>query len=148
MTISEIGKIIRQETPGKKRHRAHGRPGFTLMEVLVAFAIMLTGLTLIAGIFGRHLKVLQLLRNSLTASDAADELLIQEAIGRERGPVISADKPQEGFTPQTLQNPLQFDKDPVKGLLIDEVSAGVSWSVRQQNRLTQIKAGFQTKSGS
>lgn len=120
--------------------------GFTLLEVLLAFAILVTGLTLVLQIFGRHLNVVQSLSSSLTALHLADEQLIGEALQREQTLTSTSTSP-ENFIPSIKVDPIHFDQDPLKNFTLDQVTADVSWEARRESRLTRMKTGFQSKSG-
>lgn len=136
-TISEIGK---------RRKRGNRRPGFTLLEVMLAFTILGSSLVLIAAGLSRHLTVLQLIERSVTAHDLADRQLIQEAVRREEELKFPPDVPIEGFsTKPTLIQKVTLDTEPVKGLEIEEAVAEVSWGFRDQDRSIRVRTGFPVK---
>ncbi len=119
------------------------RSGFTLLEVLVAFAVLATGITLIAAALGRHLAALQILETSLAARQVADGQLLREIIRRGDQMEIPPAPPDPRFTPQTKTESVTLETDPVRGMVIDRVTAEVSWAVRQQPRELRVSMGAQ-----
>ncbi len=122
--------------------------GFTLIEVLAAFAVLLSGLTLVAAAFTRHLAAVQLLEDSLDAGRWADQRLIQETLRRE----LNVQRAHEDLLPAGVASELTFrssrpDQDPLKELVIEEGTAQVSWVRRSQQRSTQLTTGFVASAG-
>jgi len=112
----------------------------------MACAVLLTGLTLVALAFGRHLAATQLLQDSLTASAWADQRLMEEALHRRLEVQWTENAPvQSGFTAEQIFNSNRLAQDPVKDLVMDQATAQVSWTRRSQQRSAQITAGFAPK---
>ena len=119
--------------------------GFTLLEVLLAFAILLTGLTLVLQIFGRHLHVVERLSASLTALHLADDQLIGEALRRGENLIVTSPS-QDNFTAALKVESVQLDQEPLKNFTLDQATADVAWELRKEPRSMHLKAGFQSKS--
>lgn len=115
---------------------------FTLLEVLVAFAILSTGLTLIAAAMSRHLAALQLLESSLSAQQAAQSQMLREIARRDDALEIPADPSEERFSPKVEVAPVAWETEPLRGLEMERVTSEVSWAVRSQPRSLHVTAGF------
>ena len=120
------------------RHRA----GFTLLEVLVAFGILVTALTLIAAEFSRHLAVLQRLQGSITAHHSAERSLLQEILRRELKAPLSLDALPEGYTASLQINPIQFEQGPLQGVTLEQATAEISWRFRGRAESTGVGTGL------
>ena len=126
-------------------------PGFTLIEVLIAFAILTTALTLVAVQFSRHLAALQILEGSIGADHLADWQLMREALRRElKVDALDEEKPNSSSgSPSTSSvsfRPYRFDQPPVKDLVVDQATSEVPWQFRRQDRSTQIVSVFEPQS--
>ncbi len=116
--------------------------GFTLLEILVAFAVLATGLTLITAAIGRHLAALQILETSLSARQVAQARMVREIIRRSDRMEIPADPSEERFSPRIEVAPVTLETDPLRGLEMEQVTSEVSWAVRRQPRALHLTAGF------
>lgn len=116
---------------------------FTLLEVLVAFAVLAVGITLIAAALGRHLAALQVLETSLAAQEVAQGRLLKEAVRRADGLELPDAPPDPRFASNLEVTPVTLETEPVRGLEIERVTAGVSWTVRQQPRELRVEMGAQ-----
>ena len=115
---------------------------FTLLEVLVAFAILSTGLTLIAVAIGRQLAALQILETSLSAQQVAQAQMLREIARRDDALEIPEDPSEERFSLKLGVAPVAWEAEPLRGLEMEQVTSGVSWAVRRQPRALQVTAGF------
>lgn len=116
--------------------------GFTLLEILVAFAILVTGITLIATALRRHFVALQILETSLAAQQMAQEGLVREIVRRSDSLEIPSEPPDERFTPRLEVTSVPLETEPVRDLEVEQMTSEVSWTVRQQPRSLQVVAGF------
>ena len=131
MTILETGR----------RKKANG---FTLLELLIAMAVLVTALTLIAVGFSRQLFALRLLEDSLTSHHLAEELLVREVLQREKDLDVPLDS-VEGFTPSANRQTIQISRGSLSGLEMDLLTAEVSWNLRGVSRSSRMTAGFPKK---
>lgn len=135
MTISETGKP-------KASHKG-AVTGFTLLEVLVAFAILAAALTVVSAAFSRHLTALRLLEKSLLAHQIAQEQLIQETVRRlEAGLKVPPQTAVPGFTPSIRAESFTFSQEPIKDLAVDRTRGEVLWDFRGQGRRSEISTVF------
>ncbi len=118
------------------------RTGFTLLEVLAAFAVLVTALTLIAAAFTRHLQAIRFLTDSVTAYRIADRILQGEIFRRREGVQMESSQLPQGFTSQILQEQITLGTPPVDGLAMERVRAQVDWSSRGQARSSEVSSGF------
>lgn len=118
------------------------KKAFTLLEVLVAFAILSIGLTLLAAAIGRHFAALQILETSLSAQQAARAQMLREIARRGDEVEIPADLIEERFNPTLDVVPVAWETEPLRQLEMERVTSGVSWAVRHQLRQLQVTAGF------
>ena len=118
------------------------RSGFTLLEILIAFAVLAVGLTLITAAIGRHLAALQILETSLSARQVAQARMVREITRRADELEIPADPSEERFNPRIETVSVVLETDPLRGLEMEQVTSEVSWAVRQQPRGLQLSAGF------
>ena len=119
--------------------------GFTLIEVLVAFAILATCLIPIAAEFGRHLTLLKILEDSLVARRLADQVFIQHVLRDEIQDAV-LQEPERGFTPHwELDDKYRLSTEPVKDLVIDRAQATVSWDFRGNTYSEKLVSGFMHK---
>ena len=111
--------------------------GFTLLEVLIASAILLIGVSLISAQINRHLSILRLLQDSMKAYRLADGQLIGAIQRHQAGqPVQGQGSDQEFFWSVRLEE-LQ---PPLPGL--DAVVSEVSWNFRDSRRSTRVITGL------
>lgn len=119
--------------------------GFTLFEILVAFAILTTGLTLMAAALQRHLAALQLLQTSLSARPLADRQLVGEILRRSEEIEIPPEPADPRYTPGFQVTSAPLGAGPAKDLEMERVTSQVGWSVRAQPRLLETTVGFHKK---
>ena len=125
-------------TGKKNRNRA-----FTLLEVLIALAILNTGLLLAAAAFSRHIRLLHQMDDSVTAREKAEESLIREALRRQIGPDALPDEdPADRFTQRLRLEPFPGQEGAVAAGTLDRATAEVSWDSRGQVRSERMEAGF------
>ena len=116
--------------------------GFTLIEVLLAFAVLISALTLISAAFSRHLAALQLLQQSIVAHEWADRQLIEGMFRRQVQASLPA-RGEEGALQWELSvASVSLEPEPLKEIRMDEVKAEVNWPFRNQSRSLRISAGF------
>ncbi|MBI3333322.1 MAG: prepilin-type N-terminal cleavage/methylation domain-containing protein [Candidatus Omnitrophica bacterium] len=122
------------------------RKGFTLVEVLIAFAILTAGLILVAAEFGRHLAALQLLQAQVTLRAQADREMVGEILRREGIVQVVGDEEPAGISiTGPAVKPVSFDEEPLKGLTIDQATVGASLKMRNRVQSAQITTGFRRK---
>ena len=131
MTILETGR----------RKKANG---FTLLELLIAMAVLVTALTLIAVGFSRQLFALRLLEDSLTSHHLAEELFVRGVLQREKDLDVPLDS-VEGFTPSASRQAIQVSRGSLSALEMDLLTAEVSWNLRVVSRSSRMTAGFSKK---
>ncbi len=119
------------------------KSGSTLVEVLVAFGIFVSGLILVSAGFSRHLTILEMLGNSIAAYHVADQQILQEQLRREHKLQLPDEVTEEVFVPQLSILPLKLDTEPVKDHVLDQATCEVSWSFRNQTRSIKLTTGFQ-----
>lgn len=115
--------------------------GFTLIEVLIAFAILSSVLTLVAAGFSRHLHVLQMFRRSVSAHGLAERRVIGEVLRREAEVELPGEE-EEGTTVKVLVKPARFQQEPVPEFLLDGVTVSSSWRVPEGDRSETIEVGL------
>ena len=113
------------------------KKGFTLLEVLIAFAILTTGLTLLAAEFSRHLAALQLLQTSVALQQLAEEQMIQETLRRD------LNLETLGGESSLSIRPFSWDQGLLKGLVIDQATVEVSSTIRNRVQTVGLTSGFQ-----
>ncbi len=116
--------------------------GFTLIEVLTAAALLLVSLTLVGAGLGRHLAVLDRLRESALANDLAEELLTRETLRRQGGVELPEPAPRDGQSAQLELRRVTLSPQPVKDVALDEAVAQVTWSAGGQSGKTEITTAF------
>ena len=115
---------------GKKP--AH-RNGFTLLEILIASAVLLIGFSLVAMQISRHLTVLQILEGSINAHQLADKQLIEAVLRQQSGLPIAAEGIEDGFSWSVREEEL---KPPYEALNV--TLAQVPWGFHGTTRLKQL----------
>ena len=123
------------------RARAPSCTGFTLLEVLLAFAILISALTLISAGFGRQIAALQALEGSVDAHHAAEGGMIRELIRRETGSEPAEEGAPVVVAPFTV-SPLTLKTEPFKDVTVDLGSARVFWTSRGQTRFAALVVAF------
>ncbi len=121
---------------------SHLSPGFTLIEVLLAFAVLVSALTLIAAAFSRHLAALQLLQRSVAAHGVANRQLIQGMFRREAGIPVPAKGTEGDLEWELVLAPFSLEPEPLKEVRIDDAQIHVNWAFRQQQRSLRISTGL------
>ncbi len=116
--------------------------GFTLIEVLTATALLLVTLTLVGGGLGRHLAVMDRLRESALANNLSEELLTRESFRRQGGVELPEPAPREGQSGQLELRRVMLSPEPVKDVALDEAVAQVTWSAGGQAGKTEITTAF------
>ncbi|MBI3615876.1 MAG: type II secretion system protein [Candidatus Omnitrophica bacterium] len=133
MTILGTGSSRRNERGG----------GFTLVEVLIAFAVLITAVTLIATQWSRSLSALQFLESSITLQRLAEEQMIQEILRRELNLRFPSEKSWVGPAAEWSLQPFSWSEGPLKGLVIDQSTVKISSKVRDRTQSVEITGGFQ-----
>jgi len=117
--------------------------GFTLIEVLVSFAILTSSLILIAAGLARALALLNILEHSVLAHQLADRELVWHTLRVELGEIqFPKEEGEEGFASELTGEPISLDSEPVKGLLLERAVSEVSWYSRGESREEAILCGF------
>lgn len=116
--------------------------GFTLIEVLVAAALLLVSLTLVGAGLGRHLAVLGRMRECALAGDRAEGLLIRESFRRQDGLELPEPTLGQGQTGQLELRRVTLSPQPVKDVALDEAVAQVTWSAGGDSGKTEITTAF------
>ena len=111
--------------------------GFTLIEVVVASAILVTGLIMVAGVFGRHLSALQFIQRSGHAFRLAEQEMVQALLRRELGASVEGAGSEDQME-WTVG--LEALEPPPEG--VNQVHSSVLWSHRGQSRTTQLSSGL------
>ena len=127
-----------------KRNRRKKLPvsdGFTLLEVLVAFGILFSFLTLLAAGFTRHLELLQRMERTLAAESLADREIARAALERRWEAEFTADPPA-GYSIQRQTETVSLDLSPEPSVELDQVTAVASWSFRDKEYAESSWAGF------
>ena len=119
---------------------------FTLIEVLVAFGLLATGLIVVAGGFSRHLAALGLLNQTVAAHRIAQQRMVREAVVQELE-VQFPDEPlvPAGFGAGWVQEPVTLTGPPVEGVAFQRALAKVFWSARGQSRSFELTVGRSVK---
>lgn len=115
---------------------------FTLLEILLAFAILAIGVTLAATGLRRHISTLRIVESSFAASRQAQGQVIREIVRRADAldlPPLPAD---ESYTPSLKTEPFTPDVDPIRGVPMERVTSEVTWGVRGQPRELHLSVGF------
>ena len=131
---------------GRRQRKTSIQRGFTLLEVLAAFAVLVTGLTLIATAFTRHLHALRLLSDSVTAYRITDQTLQRELLKRREGVEVEALPLPPGFTPQIRPEQITLEIRMVNevqavNVVMERLRAQVTWTTRGQARSSEIAGG-------
>jgi type II secretory pathway pseudopilin PulG len=111
--------------------------GFTLIEVLAAFAILVTALILGSVAFSRHLNVTRLLDHTLAASALADRQAI-EALERYAQQVPVEARGEEGIFRWEVSAPEPMEADQT----LQTITARVSWEFWGHERSASISTGL------
>ncbi len=115
------------------------RSGFTLIEVLVAFGILLSALVLIAAGLGRHLAALQGMERFVAARQLAESQMTRELLLRELpGLSIPPDLLPEGFSSEWSLKDFPLEVEPVKDLEMEQGTSVVTWRLRGQDRSLEL----------
>lgn len=118
------------------------RAGFTLLEVLVAFAILVSALTLTAALFRRHIEAAQRLERSVCARHLADQRLLEEFVRRRQEVEPASSVDPEGFAAELSVEPLILEAEPLKGLPFERAVARVVWEFRRRSESIALSAGL------
>ncbi len=116
--------------------------GFTLIEVLVAFAILVTALILGAAVFSRHLNVTRLLDHTLAASALADRETIA-ALARHTQQLPVETEGQEGIFRWEVSAPEPIEAEQT----LQKITTQVFWGFRGHERSVRIATGLSPEAG-
>ena len=128
----------RRRGPGTDVLKPALKQGFTLIEVLIAFAILTSSLVLISAALSRHLNALQLLQRSMSAHRLAERQLIEAILRRQVRSEISARGEEAGLSWELSVKPVSLESPPVEDLQMEAVTAQVSWPFRGQARSSSL----------
>lgn len=125
--------------------RIEVRAGFSLIEVLVAFGILVSCLTLLAAVFTRHIEILQRIQRSLVAQNLSSQALAHRILEREHAAAFQ-DLLPEGFTVEEQTTPVQFQDKFLRGVELQQVTARASWSSRGKAYSESASTGLRAHS--
>ena len=122
----EPRELLTTSETGKKNN------GFTLLEVLIAFAVLVSVLVLVAALFSRHLAVLDRLEQSLLASHWNERQVIQAIVRRQSGDLLPAQGKEGPLSWSLSLQELPLEGHPATELRMQRLTAQVSWFSRNQ----------------
>ena len=125
--------MTRLETGRRKRASA-----FTLLEVLIALSVLVTGLTLIAAGLGRQVAAVRILETSRSSHHLAERLLLREILFRDQQ--VESPAPElSGFQSSVHAEVVRLPRASLPDLEMERLIAEVSWEIRGQPRSIRME---------
>ncbi len=119
--------------------------GFSLIEVLLAFAVLTSCLTVVATAFSRHITALRFLQDSLIADPLTENALIHEALKEQVQFPDEGVSPDLKFETRLSRADLPLEDPAVQGLFFEEIIARTEWMQAAAPRSITASIGFPKK---
>lgn len=127
---------------GRPMRKKNKTGGFTLLEVLVALGVFSVGLVMAASALSRPLWSLGLVQGLLSSTQAAEQILIREALRTQQGDwVVLPSSGGSALLGQPQIEMVRLKRAPLPDLEIEQVTAQVLWTYKNQLRQKELFMG-------